>query len=63
MAGETLEGAAIVHVMGKVLPRLVQRGRLRPEELPLLRTLVDVLVHGRPANVALDLFFGDSARV
>ncbi len=63
MAGETLEGAAIVHVMGKVLPRLVQRGRLGPEELPLLRALVNVIVHGQPATMALETFFGGAGRV
>jgi len=57
MAGETLEGAAIVHVMGKVLPRISARGRLKPEELPLLRTLVDVLVHGKTLNLPLETFF------
>jgi glycerol-3-phosphate dehydrogenase (NAD(P)+) len=58
MAGETLESAEIVREMGKALPGLVQRGRLRPDELPMLRTLVDVLVHGRPVDLPLDRFFG-----
>ncbi len=58
MAGETLEGAAIVQVMGKVLPRLVKRGGLGMGELPLLRTLVDVLVHGQPLEFSLEKFFG-----
>jgi glycerol-3-phosphate dehydrogenase (NAD(P)+) len=57
MAGETLEGAAIVRVMGSVLPRLVARGLVRAEELPLLRTLIDILVHGRPMDLVLDRFF------
>jgi glycerol-3-phosphate dehydrogenase (NAD(P)+) len=58
MAGETLEGAAIVRVMGSLVPRLVARGLVRAEELPLLGTLIDILVHGRPADLALDRFFG-----
>ena len=58
MAGETLEGGAIVQVMEKVLPRLIGRGSLGPDELPLLRTLIDVLVHGRPLNLPLEEFFG-----
>ncbi len=58
MAGETLEGAAIVQVMEKVLPRLIARGSLGPDELPLLRTLIDVLVHGRPLTLPIEKFFG-----
>ena len=63
MAGETLEGAAIVRVMGTVLPRLVSRGLVGNEDLPLLRALIDILVHGRPAALALDAFFGGRGRL
>ena len=63
MAGETLEGAVIVQVMEKVLPRLVKGGRLGPGDLPLLRTLIDVLVHGKPLNLPLETFFGGTGRV
>jgi glycerol-3-phosphate dehydrogenase (NAD(P)+) len=58
MAGETLEGAAIIHVMAAVVPRLEARGLIRNEDLPLLRALIDILVHKRPAEYALDTFFG-----
>ena len=57
MAGETLESAEIIRVMGHALPRLVARGLLGAEELPLLRTLVDVVVHGRPVELPVDGFF------
>ncbi len=63
MAGETLEGAAIVRVMGGVVPRLVARGLVRSEELPLLRMLIDILVHGRPVDLALNRFFGGLSRL
>lgn len=63
MAGVTLESAEIVRVMGQALPRLVQRGRLRAEELPLMRTLIDVVVHGQPVDILLDTFFGGVTRV
>ncbi len=63
MAGETLEGAAIVQVMGTVVPRLVSLGRVKNEELPLIRMLIDILVHGRPVNLALDTFFGGLGRM
>jgi glycerol-3-phosphate dehydrogenase (NAD(P)+) len=63
MAGETLESAEIVREMGKALPRLVERGRLGPDELPMLRTLIDILVHGRPVTVPLEGFFGGIGRI
>jgi glycerol-3-phosphate dehydrogenase (NAD(P)+) len=63
MSGETLEGAAIVHVMGKVLPKLIERRWLGADELPLLRTLVDVLVHGQRMKFPLEMFFGGKGRV
>jgi glycerol-3-phosphate dehydrogenase (NAD(P)+) len=58
LAGLTLESAEIVRVMGKALPGLVRRGLLGPEELPLLRTLIDVVAHGRPVDILPDAFFG-----
>lgn len=58
MAGETLESAEIIRVMGQALPRLVARGLLGPEDLPLLRTLIDVVVHGRPVELPVGSFFG-----
>jgi glycerol-3-phosphate dehydrogenase (NAD(P)+) len=63
MAGETLESAEIVREMGKALPRLIERGKLGADELPLLRMLVDILVHGRPVDVPLERFFGGIGRI
>lgn len=63
MAGETLEGAAIVHMMAGVVPRLVARGLVKNGELPLLRALIDILVQGRPVSIALDTFFGGLGRL
>lgn len=63
MADETLESAEIVRQLGKALPGLVERGRLGPDELPMLRMLVDVLAHGRPVNVPLEKFFGGTGRI
>jgi glycerol-3-phosphate dehydrogenase (NAD(P)+) len=57
MAGETLEAAACVQVMGKALPRLTARGALGAKELPLMRALVEVVAHGRPVDLPLDAFF------
>jgi glycerol-3-phosphate dehydrogenase (NAD(P)+) len=63
MAGETLEGAAIIHVLATVVPRLVARGLVKNEDLPLLRTLIDILVQGRPVSLAPDTFFGGLGRL
>ncbi|HYL79556.1 MAG TPA: hypothetical protein VEU07_02020, partial [Candidatus Acidoferrum sp.] len=58
MAGATLEGAEIVGVLGRALPRLAQRGVLGAGDLPLMRALVDVVVNARPVEIILDAFFG-----
>jgi glycerol-3-phosphate dehydrogenase (NAD(P)+) len=63
LAGLTLESAEIVRVMGQALPRLVERGRLKPDELPLMRALIDVVVHGRPVEIFPEAFFGGPWRV
>ena len=57
MAGETLEAAEIVRVMGGALPKLVARGIVAPGEFPLLEALIDVVVHGRPLDLPLDAYF------
>ena len=58
MAGETLEGAEIVKVMSAVLPRLEARGVLKAGELPLMRTLIDIIVHAGKPELPLEAFFG-----
>jgi glycerol-3-phosphate dehydrogenase (NAD(P)+) len=56
MAEETLEAADCVVVVGKALPKLEARGIVGPEDFPLMRALVDIVVHGRPADLPLDAF-------
>lgn len=63
LAGLTLEGAEIIRNMGRAIPRFVAQGKLGAAELPLLRLLVDIVIHGRPAEILLDTFFGGAARV
>jgi glycerol-3-phosphate dehydrogenase (NAD(P)+) len=63
MAGETLESAETIHMMDLVVPKLTERNILRPDELPLMRTLIDILVHGRPASLPFDRFFGGCTRI
>ena len=62
LAGLTLESAEILRVMGEGLPRLVAEKRLEPDELPLLRLLIDIVVKGRPVEILLDTFFGGTGR-
>jgi glycerol-3-phosphate dehydrogenase (NAD(P)+) len=61
MAGETLEAVEILRAMGEALPKLTERDILAPEDLPLLRALVDIVVHGYPVELAVDSFFQDLA--
>ncbi len=58
MAGETLEAAEIITEMGKALPLMQERGVIGPAELPLLRELINIVVHGQTFDPAvLDAFF------
>lgn len=61
MAGETLESAEIVRTMSVAVPKLTERGILAPDELPLMRALIDIVVHGQPVNLKCDQFFGGRA--
>jgi glycerol-3-phosphate dehydrogenase (NAD(P)+) len=61
MAGLTLEAAEIVRTMGAAIPKLQARGLLMAEDLPFMRALVDVVVHGRPLALPLDAFFHGGA--
>jgi hypothetical protein len=42
--------------MGQALPKLTARGLIPPEELPLLRGLVEIVVHGGAADLAMGRF-------
>ena len=61
MASETLEAAEIVRVMADALPGLTARGIISPEDFPLLRALVDIVVHGHPVDLPLDTLFRSAA--
>jgi len=43
--------------MAKAMPLLEQRGILEQCDLPFMRTLVDVVVHGKQVDPSLDIFF------
>jgi glycerol-3-phosphate dehydrogenase (NAD(P)+) len=57
MAGETLESVEIIRAMDCALPKMFERGLLKPDELPLMRALIGVVVYGRPADLPFDAFF------
>jgi len=61
MAGETLEAAEIVRVVGEALPKLTARGVVNAGEFPLLRALADIVVHELPVEIPLDSFFRGTA--
>ncbi len=61
MAGETLEGAEMVCVMGDALPKLAARGVVKPLDFPLLRALIHIIVDGVPVDQCIrQVFPGNS---
>ena len=54
LSGETLEAAEIVKTMASLLPALERKGKIGPEDLPLLRSLIAVVVGGRAVDLPLD---------
>jgi glycerol-3-phosphate dehydrogenase (NAD(P)+) len=61
MAGDTLESADTVRVVGGALPQLYADGRLRPGSLPLMEHLHEIIVEGRPVAMPFDRFFAEPA--
>jgi glycerol-3-phosphate dehydrogenase (NAD(P)+) len=62
MAGETLEAVEIIRAMSCALPKLVEGGTLAPDELPLMRALIDIVVYNQPVRLPFDRFFKNIAR-
>jgi glycerol-3-phosphate dehydrogenase (NAD(P)+) len=58
MAGETLESIEIIRVMAAAIPQLERRGLLGKDELPFMRALIEIVVHGTPVDLPLETFFG-----
>ncbi len=58
MQGATLECLDILAVMRKALPALETQGRLRAEELPLLRHMAEVALDDAPIEMPFERFFG-----
>jgi glycerol-3-phosphate dehydrogenase (NAD(P)+) len=56
MVNETLEAVEIIRSIHAALPKLEREGRLTPDELPLMRTMIEVIVHGKPVDLPLEGF-------
>lgn len=57
MEGATLECLDILRVLEAALPGFERAGRLKPDDLPLLRHMIDVALHGAPVAVPYGRFF------
>jgi glycerol-3-phosphate dehydrogenase (NAD(P)+) len=57
MAGESVEGLDAALAIGPAVERLIARGALPPNALPLLRHIYAVAVKGRPVEPIFDQFF------
>jgi glycerol-3-phosphate dehydrogenase (NAD(P)+) len=56
MIDDTLEAVEIIHAIQGALPKLERNGLLTPDELPLMRSLIDIIVYGRPVEIPLERF-------
>ena len=54
----TLEGAFAIEVVGRALPKLTERGIIRPADFPLMRHLYEVIRKDQPLQVPWDAMFG-----
>ena len=57
LAGETVEGVDAVTAIAPAVEKLIERGVLEPDALPLLRQIYGVAVEGRPFESSFDHFF------
>ena len=59
MAGETLESVMIIQQIGKALPKIFEKGLLKEDQFPFMNMLVDIIVHEKPIQLNLNLFFNE----
>ena len=57
MPDETIEGAELALVIGEVLPRLFDAGRLDPERMPLGVSILEAVCENVPVNIKWDRFY------
>jgi glycerol-3-phosphate dehydrogenase (NAD(P)+) len=57
MEGETLESIEIIKAMGNLIPVWESKGLMKGSDLPLMRALVEVVVHGKDLDLPLGSLF------
>lgn len=57
MEGETLESIEIIKAMASLIPIWESKGSLKKTELPLMRTLIQVIVEGKMLKLPFGLLF------
>lgn len=57
LKGQTLESVWIIQQIGKALPKLEARGLIKPDELPFMRLLIDMVVDNKPFDLDFDKLF------
>ncbi len=55
--GVTLESVEIIHEMARAFPIWERKGKIKPEECPLLRMLITLIHEGKPSDIPFDKFF------
>jgi glycerol-3-phosphate dehydrogenase (NAD(P)+) len=63
MQEETLEAAFVVQQLGEALPKLTARGIVAPDDFPLMRALVNTIVHDQPIDLPLEAFGREVNRI
>jgi len=57
MPEETIEGAELAAAIGPTVAEMVESGRLDGAAIPLLRTMINIVLHDAPARIPWDEFF------
>jgi glycerol-3-phosphate dehydrogenase (NAD(P)+) len=57
MAGETLESVEIITRISRLLPRLEQKGVAQSRDFPLMRHLIEIILHDKPVDLPWEQFF------
>jgi len=57
MPEDTVEGAELAAAIGPTLAAMVESGKLDGAAIPLLRTMVNIVLHDAPAEIPWDDFF------
>lgn len=56
MPDDTIEGAELARAIGPTVETMIERGRLDPARLPLMRMMIDIVCHDGPVDIPWDDF-------